>query len=415
MIKQFLIAVVLLVTVSGFSQDGGTASPYSFYGIGNQQFRGTSENRSMGGISTFSDSLHLNIVNPAALGRLRFVTFTFGGSHTELTAKDSAEEDNASATSIDYLAFGFPITKKLGVGFGLMPYTAVGYRINADTDGAVNRFSGRGGLNRVYLSAGYDLLEGLTVGASANYNFGNIQNESLRTQEEVEFGTLERNRSDLSGLTVDFGAQYERLVTDKLSLFTSLGYSPGTTISSSNTRSIASVVFNDEGQSQSVDERDIEVANTDFNFPSSLTLGLGIGQKNKWFLGGEYTRKSSSDFTNRSFDIDNATFEDASQFRLGGFYIPKYNSVTSYLQRITYRAGLRYEESGIVIDNEDINEFGISFGLGLPAGRLFSNANLGLEYGQRGTTNAGLVEETFFNFFLSFSLNDRWFQKTKFN
>ncbi|RMB59218.1 hypothetical protein EAX61_09185 [Dokdonia sinensis] len=415
MIKQFLIAVVLLVTVSGFSQDGGTASPYSFYGIGNQQFRGTSENRSMGGLSTFSDSLHLNVVNPAALGRLRFVTFTFGASHTELTSKDNTLEDNASATSIDYFAFGFPLTKKLGVGFGLMPFTSVGYRINGDVDETVNRFSGRGGLNRVYLSAGYEVFKGLTVGGSANYNFGNIQNESLRTQENVELGTLERNRSDLSGLTLDFGAQYERLISNDLTLSASVGYTPGTTISSDNTRSIASVNFNDEGQTNPVDEREIDVADTDFNFPSSVTLGLGVGQKNKWFLGGEYTRKSSSDFTNRSFEIDNVTFEDASQFRLGGFYVPKYNSVTSYLQRITYRAGLRYEESGTIIDNEDINEFGISFGLGLPAGRLFSNANLGIEYGQRGTTNAGLVEETFFNFFLSFSLNDIWFQKTKFN
>ena len=101
--------------------------------------------------------------------------------------------------------------------------------------------------------------------------------------------------------------------------------------------------------------------------------------------------------------------------RLGGFYIPKYNSVTSYWQKVNYRAGFRYEESGIVIENEAINEFGISFGLGLPAGRLFSNANVGFEYGQRGTTNANLVEETFLNVYLSFSLNDIWFQKAKFN
>ena len=175
------------------------------------------------------------------------------------------------------------------------------------------------------------------------------------------------------------------------------------------------MLFNSLGLVQDLDVREISVADTDFEFPSSVTLGLGVGKANKWFLGAEYTQQKSSNFTNRTFTLDNVVFEDANQIRVGGFYIPKYNSVTSYWQKVNYRAGLRYEESGIVIQNEAINEFGISFGLGLPAGRLFSNANVGLEYGQRGTTNANLVEETFFNVYLSLSLNDIWFQKTKFN
>lgn len=410
-----MIAVVLLVTITGYSQEGATASPYSFYGIGTQQFKGTAENRSMGGLSTYSDSLHLNIVNPAALGKLRFVTFTVGGSQSVRTIKDASNENNASTTSIDYLALGFPVSRRLGVSFGLMPYTSVGYKIDDGTEEAFNRFSGKGGLNRVFLGAGYRVAKGFNVGLNVNYNFGNIQNESLRTQEDVELGTRERNRSDLSGLTFDIAAQYQAKLNEKLTIYSSASYVPGSDVSSENTRDISSVLFNSLGLVQDLDTREIDVPDTDFEFPSSVTLGLGVGEANKWFLGAEYTQQKSSNFTNRTFTLDNAVFEDASQFRLGGFYIPKYNSVTSYWQKVNYRAGLRYEESGIVIQNEAINEFGISFGLGLPAGRLFSNANVGFEYGQRGTTNANLVEETFFNVYLSFSLNDIWFQKTKFN
>ena len=79
---------------------------------------------------------------------------------------------------------------------------------------------------------------------------------------------------------------------------------------------------------------------------------------------------------------------------------------------MTYRAGMRYEDTGLVVNGENINEFGISFGVGLPVGRLFSNINVGFEVGSRGTTNAGLVKENFFNTFISLSLNDRWFVKT---
>ena len=84
-------------------------------------------------------------------------------------------------------------------------------------------------------------------------------------------------------------------------------------------------------------------------------------------------------------------------------------------QRVVYRAGARFGDSGLNINGEDIDEFGISFGVGLPAGRLLTNANLGVEFGRRGTTSAGLVEENFFSVFLSLSLNDRWFQQRKFN
>ena len=73
------------------------------------------------------------------------------------------------------------------------------------------------------------------------------------------------------------------------------------------------------------------------------------------------------------------------------------------------------EQTGLVINNQSIDEFGISFGVGLPVGRLFSNANLGFEWGQRGTTSSNLAKETFFSFNVSLSVNDRWFEKRKFN
>ena len=114
-------------------------------------------------------------------------------------------------------------------------------------------------------------------------------------------------------------------------------------------------------------------------------------------------------------DATNSTFEDASSVSIGGFFIPKYDSFSSYWKRIVFRTGARFENTGLVVNNESIDEFGISFGLGLPVGRLFSNANIGFEWGRRGTTNANLVEENFYNINLSLSLNERWFEKRKFN
>lgn len=415
MIKKVLLLVVLVLVFKTNAQEGSTSSPYSFYGVGLQQFKGTVENRAMGGMGLYSDSLHLNLSNPAQLGKLRFVTFTVGANHNDVALKEVGLESKATNTTFDYIALGFPISKKAAFSFGLMPWTSVGYDINTSEEGLLNSFNGRGGLNRVFLSGGYEFTKGLTAGISATYNFGNIQNETLRTQEDVELGTLETNRSDLGGFVWEFGAQYETMVTDKLELRTSLKYIPSSRISSENVRQISSVLFNDLGLVQELDTVDGNVADSDFDFPSSTTIGLGLGAPKKWFFGAEYTTIQTSNFTNRSFSIDQARFEDGSSLNVGGFYIPNYNSISSYFERITYRAGFRYEDTGLVVSDQNINEFGISFGVGLPARRNISNLNLTFEYGQRGTTDANLVQENFFNFGLSLSLNDIWFRKRKFN
>ena len=415
MIKKLFIVAVLLMAFKGLAQEGATTSPYSFYGVGLQQFKGTVEYKAMGGIQTFSDSLHLNLLNPASLGKLKYTTFTVGGNHQEVTAKNNVLEEKASKSTFDYIALGFPVAKDIGVSFGLMPYTAVGYNLDDSTDEVLNRFSGRGGINRLFLSSGYNVIEGLTVGVSANYNFGNIQNEVIRSQEDVELGTRESNRSDLSGVTFELGAQYETMVSEKLQLTSSVKYVPSSSIGVQNQREVSSVLFNTLGLIQDVDTQEIVVKDADFDYPSSVTLGLGIGEVNKWFVSGEYTAMQFSSFTNRTFSLDDASFKDGTQIRIGGFYIPKYNSVTSYWDRITYRAGFRYEESGLVVSGQDINEFGISFGVGLPTRRDISSANIFVEFGQRGTTDANLVQENFVNIGLSLSLNARWFQKSKFN
>src|SRR5690625_5611405 len=73
-----------------------------------------------------------------------------------------------------------------------------------------------------------------------------------------------------------------------------------------------------------------------------------------------------------SFSQENISHKASHIYRIGGYYIPQYNDITNYFNRITFRAGLRYQETGMTINQQDIDEFGISFGLGLPAGRFMS-------------------------------------------
>ena len=408
MFRKIIVGVFLLISASLLAQEG-TTSPYSFYGIGILKFRGTAENRTMGGVGVFSDSIHLNLQNPASYAGLKLINFSMGASHKNTKQKTATDDQRVSATSLDYIAMGIPMGK-LGLGFGLMPYTSVGYHFYSNQEDGVTEYSGSGGLNKAFLSLAYQITPELSLGVESNYNFGMIENTGTSSKENIEYGTRAYNSSELYGFSFNIGAIYKRMITEKLELSGSVTYTPGTSFNSNNYRKLATVSIRPTGIF-TVDEREIDMPNTSFTFPSQFTVGVGITEQKYWGIGAEYTLQETSNFSNRAFETENVSYSNASKFRLGGYIIPNYNSFGDYFKRMSYRGGIRFEQTGLRIDGHEINEFGISFGVGMPVGRLFSNFNLGFEIGQRGTTDYGLIQENFFNTFLSFSLNDRWFEK----
>ncbi|MBZ9632176.1 hypothetical protein LB465_15440 [Salegentibacter sp. LM13S] len=417
MIKRFIVIVAVFFTVVATAQEN-VSSPYSYYGIGLNTFKGTVENRSMGGLSMFSDSIHLNLRNPAGYGRLRRTTYALGGSHERLTLNSDGAEDNAKVSSLDYLAIGVPVGGNLGFAFGVLPYTSVGYQILDIREDVASRLEGRGGMNKVFLSAGYQVIPSLSLGIDANYNFGNLQNRRTLIREEVQLGSRDVSRSDLLGFSYNFGADFQQKLKNGLNLHAAATYSPTTTIDAENSRQLATIAFSSTGGESVVEERDIDVADSELTLPAKYTIGLGLGRPNKWFFGGEYVSTDDNSYLDvNNAGGGNANFANAAQYKFGGYFIPQYNSITNYFNRIVYRAGFRFEETGLNINNQGINEFGITFGVGLPVGPGFSNINLGFEYGQRGTTDSGLIQEDFFRLSVGLSLTEarRWFERRKFN
>lgn len=412
-----------------------TSSPYSFYGLGSLKFKGTVENQSMGGISVYSDSIHVNLRNPASYAgsnlsfynnESRPIKFSIGTTFSNTKIETSSASDKYGNFSIDYLALALPINK-FGFGFGIIPYSSVGYSLQSrnENNDLTFRYRGDGGINRVFLGFGYQLLKGLKVGVDTHYNFGNITNTSIAfgyndQGEMLQYQSRDDRRSDLGGFSFNFGVILDQKISESLDLTASFTYTPQSEITSKNKNQFSTIAI-DANQVEfvqstyEIDLQAINLDNTNLVLPSKISFGAGIGKPRKWFLGFDYTLLEASKFSNRFVEIENSTFEDASSVSIGGFFIPKYDSFSSYWKRIVFRTGARFENTGLVVNNESIDEFGISFGLGLPVGRLFSNANIGFEWGRRGTTNANLVEENFYNINLSLSLNERWFEKRKFN
>ena len=376
----------------------------------------------MGGISMYGDSIHINLSNPAAYSKLRLTAYTAGISHKQYRLKSWSEEQNTSVTNLDYLAIGFPLAKKVGFGFGVMPYSSVGYDLNStsvNSGGAevTNFFSGEGGLNRLYASLGFELAKNLSLGVTANFNFGTLEYERIQGVEGVQFGTLDNRESKINGYDFKYALNYTPQINDKYTLYTSVLVNTQGNLVSKNKQTFGSFSLS-SGNNVEVVEVNLDASNlrnTELKIPTRTTVGLGFGENRKWFLGAEYSFQQMDDFENAFLGLENVTYSNASTYAFGGYWVPDYRSLSGYFNRITYRAGLRYDVSGMTVNSKEINNFGITFGLGLPMGGTFSNLNLGFELGRRGTTDMNLIEESYFKINLGLSLNASWFQKTKIN
>lgn len=408
--RIFIIAVLLLIAGNTFAQQG-TTSPYSFYGMGTTNFKGTAENRAMGGVRVASDSIHLNMLNAASLADLELVNFTVGMSYQRTNLKVGNEKTTATTTDFDYLAIGIPIGK-VGVSFGLLPSSSVGYDLTSgDGEEKLMEFEGNGGVNKTFLSLGYAPVKNWNIGLQAGYNFGSIQNTGISRVRGVNYATREQNEFDVAGFDFQLATTYTLPLANGNYLKGMLTYNPSYSLDAENNRTMESIVFSSIGDHIVIDRRELDMVKGDLDMPQEYTVGLGYGRDKHWFLGAEISQRGAEEFNSHSLALDNVAFTDAKAYRLGGYYIPNYRALSGTFNRWVYRMGVRYEDLGLEVNGQDINEFGISFGVGMPLPRTFSNLNLGMEIGKRGTNKNGLIQENFFNVILTLSLNDKWFQK----
>jgi hypothetical protein len=430
MIRKILI-VFLLITSTSILAQRTSSSPYSFFGIGEQYTPRTVENASMGGIGVaFNHYKYLNFTNPAANAFLRQTTYALGVLNNDLTLKTADSEQNSVSSSLNYIALGFPIGKKAGFSLGLQPLSSVGYslsntKLNANNEiSAITIYAGEGGVNRIYGSFGMKISKEFSVGVELDYSFGNIQNSVLNQRAGVILATKNKEESIISGNAITFGTQYQKILKKNYYFNAGATLKLGHDLKTTGNEYLYSLTRASGGAEISRDTLSNRTISGKYKLPVKSVLGVGVGKYDKWHVGIEFQAQEAlqpdglTSNSNSSF-----RYENSNRFSLGGFYLPKANSISSYWERVTYRAGLKFEKIGLAIDGSgagenftSIDDFGMSFGLGLPL-RQLSTVNLGFEYGKRGTISNNLIEENYFNFRLSLSLTasgtQSWFRKRK--
>ena len=413
-----LSILFILISFFGYSQRT-SYSPYSYFGVGETNFSATVENQMMGGNTAYYDSVHQNMNNAASLSKLKFVNYSVGVDLKNTSYLSASTNEKSTAAAINYISVAIP-TKLLSFSFGIKPKTSVGYLLENDDKSKnppeLNRFTGSGGVSNAYVSIGFELFKNWGFGFSSSYAFGNLNHYHTKILENIELYTRVSSESSVSGLDYNFSTVYQKTFNEKITLYSSIIYQPEANYKSRNNQIISTIDPNSSfgGDSEEIDLSAVGLKNTNIKIPNSLSFGLGLGQDKKWFLGFNYMKNDEGGYKNELMGLDNVEFKSSQTYSIGGFLLPEYNSFTNYFKTLTYRFGLRYKSGGLYVNNQQINEIGVNFGFGIPLAGI-SSANLGFEFGQRGTTKASLIKEKFFSIRLGVSLNDLWFIRSMYN
>ena len=414
-----LYRIIIILALSLFLQQANaqdaSPSPYSFFGLGDPSFKGTVENIGMGGLRFYADSIHYSINNPASLGRLKFVSLSLGIGNKFVNISDKTDNLWQSSHGISYFSIGIPIGKKYRIGFGLLPVSSSGYKIINKNDQGTYTYEGKGGNTRLFLAGAYNINKNLSIGAEYQYYFGYFDHVNHWIPSDVFTYTKENNRIDFTGSAFKLSANYHHPLANKHFVDFGVNYRMSSAYKATYKRQVQLVTASLSGGEETVEIINEADQTGNINYPDQLDLGAGYGEKNKWFLGAEYSYIGLKRFSNPFYDKGLVSYKDASVIRMGGTWTPQFNSITNYWKRVTYRAGFNYKNTGMNIRNEDITDFGITFGLGLPAIRGISKMNIGIEAGQRGRITDNLVKEKYINLHINLSLNDIWFIKRKIN
>lgn len=434
MIKKylFIIGIFVLTNLNSFSQSV-TNSPYTRFGIGDIDRSGFNNNRAMGGLSTgLRKANQINFMNPAAISAQDTMSFIFdlGVNGIFKTIESNSASTEFNDFSFDHLAFSFPIKRWWYASLGVTPYSKIGYNIHQieeyapdDTINMNYNYYGNGGIVQVYWGNSFKINKNLSFGFNLNYLFGSKEQYNQAYLDAPEsYTTIVEDNISVKKITYDLGLQYYNDIANKYFYVVGVAYSSKVDFNATKKSNILMTenynVFDVNVLDYLANPRskiDTISSSVDNNYkleiPAKYSIGFTTGIKDKLMLGFDY---SYQDWSKVGITTDNSSFDVDETFKFGIEYIPNILSIRDYYKRVNYRAGLYLNDSYIKINNEQIRNYGITFGLGFPIANQRTSLNISCAFGKRGSLENNLIQENYTAIGVNLTLYDFWFIKRKY-
>lgn len=399
----FTVFLTLSLFLNSALAQNNVTSPYSFIGLGDTYKKGNIRALSLGGTDmALRSNMYINMVNPAGISGIDSMSFvgSVGVAMTNTSYRTSNLSSKFSSANINHLAVAFPVTKWWKTAILLLPYSSVGYQVY-DYDEVQNggniqyEYNGNGGMDAISWTNAFSISNRLAVGINASYYFGKVEHDRsvYFPDSAYVFNSLVKEKVVINGLFFEAGIQYFQPLDENNTLGFGLTYGNQSSLKA-ETDYFAVTFLGDEIYNNST----VDTIRTWSKNANTVTLPYSIGAGVSWVKKDKLTLAADFKFENwESFKYleSNLDLSNKISASIGAEFIPESNTLSAYWKMVHYRLGFRYENLGIKFDNNELREYAISAGFGLPLRKSKTFVNLGFELGQNGTINNNLIQERF--------------------
>jgi hypothetical protein len=419
--RFIVLAVCVLAVAAGLPvmAQNNANSPYTRLGYGELADRSFAAGRAMGGLGVgLRNEKQVNVLNPASYTAVDSLTFIFDfGAHAQVSRFKQGDISQSNTNgNVEYMAMLFRLRPGLAFSAGLLPFSYVGYRfVGEELESGVPSFIGSGALTELYAGLAWEpWRRRLSIGANAGYLFGRISH-----QRNVSFSSGEAlDIVNVLNLAVrDFkweaGIQYTHPLGKARRLIFGASYAPNKQLSTDFYEDLQVGASTAGGYATS------DTLNKLFSLPQAYAFGVSFVKENRFTVGAEFRLEEWS-----KAKFPDEQFRNKKRLAIGAEYIPDILG-RSFFQRVKYRFGMHAANSYVLAEvagqegSHGYDEYGVSFGFGLPIRTGFSGddnrsaINLAVQYVTVRPEVSGMVAEDYFRFTLNFTFNEMWFYKLK--
>jgi hypothetical protein len=368
--------------------------------IGEHQYPYSVAALGRGGFSmAFPDSVSLNQMNFALWTHVPRTTFTLNVGYQGLESK----APGTKIGSIDgnflggFLAVPI-IKKKVSIGFGIQPKSInnQGFVIRDAGVGAraTQTIQTKGTLSEVKFVAAWSPIPDFSLGISAYYILGKIRDNTTINYLDISYADINvSNEYHFYGKGPSFEVSSFLRLTPRLTI---------------GARAKVPTKITVYTRQESITAQKTVKEFQEVTFPLNLTLGLAWQPFERFVIGGDIDYidwQSGYLFNGLPLSYMNNNY----RIGAGVEFKPSKRRLAAFLNRVNYRAGVFYGQMNFLANDQPVNEYGVSFGLGLPIARGVSRMDVAFQAGQRGDIVTNGLSEMFFRLNFSLSASELWF------
>jgi hypothetical protein len=422
-----LLAILLLtICTIPFTANGqkDVNSPYSRYNLGMLEPAGSFRSLGMGGIETgLRDNSSISISNPASYSSIDTTSFLFdfGIDYSMNYLSDGSSHFSSDDMNFDHLIMGFPLAKGFGISVGVVPFSNSYYKISGSVNEGDPEYNPSvGEYNSIHAGSGglFNFFIGTGLKITKNFSFGvnmTVLTGELKRLNQVDFSdyyyVFNDNSTEsirMNGINFNYGLQYSASL--KNNYYFNAGVSLNSSHSYNTEYSLLTFRYTGLNSTDTISYVSDDITKT--FIPGTLRAGISFGKKNKFMAGLDYV---ATNWSESKIPGSEGYAADTRALLAGLEYIPDKYSNYSFIHRLEYRAGGHIESNYVVINGEQVKEFGLTAGIGIPLRRTLSKTNFFFDYTKRyGSSELDMHTERYFTFGVSLNLYDYWFLKRKY-